>query len=77
MSCKGICGRYKATKSHDNNRYILGQKRCQICDIFMIWDGVFCPCCGFKLRIKPRKPQNREKLRKKIALMVETPSHYK
>ena len=33
MSCKGICIRHKATRSHHDggNRYSTGQKRCQIC----------------------------------------------
>ena len=63
MVCKEICFQYKAVKPYDNNRYILGQKRCQACSIFMYWDGTFCPCCGSKLRIKPRKTTDKAKLR--------------
>ena len=28
------------------NRYSTGQKRCQICEIFIKWDGLWCPCCS-------------------------------
>jgi len=77
MSCKEICLRYKAKKPQSSSRYIFGQKRCQICSIFINWEGVFCPCCGYKLRIKPRKTQNKMKLNSKIAQLAEIPSHYR
>jgi hypothetical protein len=35
-------------------RYLIGQKRCQVCQIFINWQGFFCPCCGYRLRTKPR-----------------------
>jgi hypothetical protein len=54
MVCKGICVRHKATKPVGTGRYSTGQKRCQVCEIFVNWDGVFCPCCGYRLRTKPR-----------------------
>ena len=43
MSCKGICVRYKASA-----RYANGHKHCKVCDLFIKWDGLFCPCCGYK-----------------------------
>jgi predicted amidophosphoribosyltransferase len=49
MPCKGICIRHKAS-----SRYATGQKRCQVCELFIRWDGSLCPCCGYKLRTKPR-----------------------
>lgn len=54
MTCKGICDRYRATKPVGMGRYAAGQKRCQICDIFIQWMGLWCPCCGYRLRVKPR-----------------------
>jgi hypothetical protein len=30
----------------------------------MQWDGVFCPCCGRRLRIGPRSFKFKAKLRK-------------
>jgi hypothetical protein len=59
MTCKGICIHHKAS-----GRYATGHKRCQICDIFIKWDGLFCPCCGCRLRIGPRSFKFKAKLRK-------------
>jgi hypothetical protein len=59
MTCKGICVLYKAASNH----YANGQKCCQICEIFIKWDGIFCPCCGYKLRTRPRKFKLKSKLR--------------
>jgi len=64
MTCKGICLRYKATGSINGGRYKTGQKRCQICDIFIKWSGIWCPCCGYKLRSKPRNIKYKIKLRR-------------
>ena len=60
MTCKGICIRHK-----DSYRYDTGNKRCQICAIFIKWDGVSCPCCGYKLRTGPRSFKFKAKLRLK------------
>ena len=63
MVCKGICYRYKASKPFEiKSRYESGQKRCSTCEIFVIWNGKHCPCCGFVLRIKPKGTQTRNKL---------------
>jgi hypothetical protein len=58
MSCKGICVRYRAS-----NNYANGQKRCKICEQFVTWNGLMCPCCRHKLRTRPRDPKLYEKLR--------------
>jgi hypothetical protein len=63
MSCKGICIRHKASGPISYGRYAAGQKRCQICEIFIKWDGIFCPCCGCRLRIGPRLFKHKAKLR--------------
>jgi hypothetical protein len=63
MVCKGICVRHKASKPTGAGRYSTGQKRCQICDIFIGWNGLFCPCCGYRLRTKPRNLKYKAKLR--------------
>jgi len=49
MTCKGICIRHKAQKPPGTGRYSTGQKRCQVCEIFLRWDGLWCPCCGYRL----------------------------
>jgi len=64
--CKDICFRYKASKPAKGSRYAIGQRRCQLCEIYIQWEGVWCPCCGVRLRTRPRVGILREKLRKKL-----------
>jgi hypothetical protein len=45
------------------------------CDLFIKWDGLFCPCCGSRLRIGPRNIKNKAKLRKQKA--IEEPKNKK
>jgi hypothetical protein len=64
MECKGNCGRYKANRPRSGGwRYTTGQKRCQVCDIYLNWEGLRCPCCGNQLRSGPKKTkqENKEK----------------
>ncbi|WP_428323612.1 hypothetical protein [Nitrosopumilus sp.] len=61
MTCKGICDRYKAKKPVGTGRYAAGQKRCQVCEIFINWNGLNCPCCNYKLRGKPRNLKYKKK----------------
>ena len=63
MTCKGICIRHRAQKPLATGRYANGQKRCQICELYMRWDSLFCPCCGYRLRTKPRSLKYKIKLR--------------
>ena len=65
MTCKGICIRHKAQKPVGTGRYSTGQKRCQICELFLKWDGLWCPCCGYRLRTRPRNLKYKVKLRAK------------
>ena len=65
MTCKGICIRHKAHKPVGSGRYAIGQKSCQMCEMFIKWDGLFCPCCGYRLRNGPRLFKHKAKLRMK------------
>jgi hypothetical protein len=65
MTCKGICIRHKAQKPFGIGRYAAGQRRCQICTIFIKWDGIWCPCCGYRLRSKPRNIKFKAQLRQR------------
>jgi len=49
MARKGICTKYKAIASAHSFRYLSGQKRCRVCEIFLDWKGLRCPCCRSKL----------------------------
>lgn len=60
MTCKGVCPKFKAKKPLMQSRYAAGQKRCSICEIFIIWDGVNCPCCGMNLRVGPRSLKSKQ-----------------
>jgi len=68
MGCKGICIRHKAKHKGTGSRYANGQKRCNYCGIYMIWNKRQCPCCGCALRTKPRFRKYKEKLRAYVAL---------
>lgn len=60
--CSGICKRYKS-----KGGYLKGNKKCRMCKIFIKYDkGYFCPCCGFRLKSKPRGSKSRKKLAEKI-----------
>ena len=49
MTCKGICIRHEAVRPPDGYRYSNGQKRCRVCDVFIKWEEVKCPCCRMTL----------------------------
>ena len=54
MVCRGICSRHKAMRPSTGKRYLTGQKHCNVCQIFINWQNFWCPCCGYRLRTKPR-----------------------
>lgn len=63
MTCRGICTRYKATKSnYCSSHYVLGNKRCSRCEVFIKWDGIHCPCCKLILRTSPKSTSGRNQL---------------
>jgi len=66
LTCKGVCVRHKASKPKGIGRYASGQRRCQICEIYIKWEGLWCPCCGYRLRNKPRNITYKQKLRETI-----------
>ena len=63
MTCKGVCIRHRAQRPGSFGRYAAGQKRCQVCALFMKWDGLWCPCCGCRVRTKPRNSKFKQKLK--------------
>jgi len=64
MGCREICSNYSVKKINPKfgGMYELGHKRCAICETFLNWEGIHCPCCGTSLRSKPRNSQGRDKL---------------
>ena len=61
MTCRGICHRHRA-QERSGGRYANGQKRCQVCQIYMKWDGLRCPCCRSRLRTKSRNSAFKKRL---------------
>lgn len=54
-TCHNICESYKAERVKLTScRYILGQKHCSTCELFMYYEGARCPCCKSILRVRPR-----------------------
>jgi predicted amidophosphoribosyltransferase len=53
-----MCIRHKAL-----GRYTTEHKRCQQCNLFIKWDGLWCPRCGYKLRAGTRNMKFKTKLR--------------
>jgi len=66
MPCKGICIRHKATKKFGGGWYVTGAKRCNICNLFIYWDKIRCPCCKGILKTQPTSGKFKEKLRIRI-----------
>ena len=60
-SCKGRCGPYivgsmgGGRAGNNNHRtYVKGYCRCSVCDQYLKWDGLWCPCCGTRVRNRNR-----------------------
>ena len=53
LICNNICQQYKLEKWRDESYYKKG-KFCRTCQIYIEYDGLTCPCCYQKLRLKPR-----------------------
>ena len=49
-------------------RYAAGQVRCNFCNVYMYWNNdINCPCCGYRLRTKPRTGKFKDKFYAAIA----------
>jgi hypothetical protein len=70
MACKSICLNLDVAKA-SHGRYAKGWKRCSICDIYLKWEGLYCPCCGFKLRTMPRREKYKAKVREKNSILIK------
>ncbi len=70
IECRGLCkispseGGFKFERQGGNSQlYLQGAKRCQNCDgRYVQHDGIFCPCCQCRLRLKPRKSKLKEEV---------------
>lgn len=66
MVCREICKRYKYKKYNFGDEYYAnGASRCMgSCDIWINWSGLYCPCCGYRLRKKTR--HENQKIKRKM-----------
>ena len=51
MSCKDKCRNYDPQAL---GKYADGFKRCSVCEVFLKFEGRYCPCCGVMLRVSPK-----------------------
>lgn len=63
QGCKGVCVQYKHHGPANLGLYCNGVKRCQQCEIYLKYEGLWCPCCGYRLRTKPRNRRYKTRLR--------------
>jgi len=65
-TCNKICLTYKVKKNSKNQSFyeIEGARYCQHCTIFIKWESSHCPCCGYRLRSRPRSNGGIDKYRK-------------
>ena len=58
--CDGVCQKFKKSRRFDTTF----SKYCQNCNMFIEYEGHYCPCCSLKLRHNPRNTHTEE--RKKL-----------
>ena len=61
MGCKGICSKLRVSFTVGTSPYDKGYKRCQTCEVYLDWKGIYCPCCRNRLRMKGKykKPDHK------------------
>jgi len=77
--CLKICQQFKAGRPGNGQRYNSGQVYCNTCAIWMTRDGcklkdgrsatidstgMYCKCCNFRVRARPRSRESKSILKK-------------
>ena len=75
MVCRNLCERLYSKIIVGTSKYEGGKKYCRRCEIYFLHDGLFCPCCGMKLRLSPTGKKDRERLRQIRSLEQLTEIH--
>ena len=53
--CRDIHGQYaEKVALRYGSPYDRGFKKCGHCDVYIRYEGVFCPCCSARLRDRPK-----------------------
>ena len=60
LICKGYCEELKGPSMRNGLRYASGQKRCTLCNVFLITPSLRCPCCSSRLRTKSRSSRSKK-----------------
>lgn len=50
MRCREICRRQSGLTKPGPKTYKDGRKYCSRCEWAFIWEGLYCPCCGIRMR---------------------------
>ena len=53
--CKGVC----TNSEYETKKTVRGKlreeyRRCSVCCVFLKYQGIYCPCCGVRLKVSPR-----------------------
>ena len=76
LSCIGICNTLRSSNGHKvstrdgKGRYDQDQRWCGVCEFFIHMvakTSNSCPCCGSKLRSRPRSMKFKKKFRNRIS----------
>jgi len=68
LMCKGQCHlKYNTKKVIRGEKN--GFKRCTICALYIKWEGLYCPCCGVKLKSSPTNNLARQRYREKNEML--------
>jgi hypothetical protein len=64
MACRNLCERLDSKIIVGKSIYEEGKKYCRRCEVYFLHDGLFCPCCGMRLRVSPvnKKDRNRREI---------------
>jgi hypothetical protein len=59
MACRNLCERVDSKIIVGKSKYEEGKKYCRRCEVYLLHNGSFCPCCGIRLRVSPANKKGR------------------
>jgi hypothetical protein len=63
MASRNLCERFDSRFTVGKAHYGNGKKYCRRFEVYFLYDGIFCPCCGMALRTSPTNKRDKERLR--------------
>lgn len=54
MACKDICRTMKIPHTFGHPKYRNGNVWCKTCNVTFKYEGLYCPCCGYRIRRERR-----------------------